>query len=331
MNIIEKKMGELAESGLRVVLPESSDVRILQAARALQDAKTCVPVLLGARVDIESAAARAGVDLKGIEIIDPDHGEQQDKTIAAYLAADPSTSEKRIRRKLSDPLNYGAILVRGGLCDCLAAGVEYATGDVILAAQQFIGVREGLSAISSIGYVDVALAGQRRFLGLSDCAVTIEPDAATLADIAIMSALSYHNITGEQPRVALLSYSSFGSADSALVEKVRQAVSLAHEKAPDVFISGEMQLDTALLPEVAARKANVDDGVSGQANVLVFPDLNCGNIAVKCIQLFGEAGAYGPLLQGFALPVTDFSRSADVDGVIGNIVLCLSQSGDNNG
>lgn len=330
LDIIKRAAEALENKGYKVIFTECLDERIIKAARYLYEHGICMPILLGEPDEIRKVADKLEINLANISICDMSDDALRNRLAAEYHQTVPMYSEKVLLRKMKNPLNMAAMMVKVGLADCLAAGVTCATGDVILTAQQFIGLKEGIKTVSSIGFqVAPQFSGQEglRLLGLSDCAVCANPTIEELAGIAVTSADSYHNITGEVPRVAMLSYSTLGSTEGASVNFVRSAMSLAKQMRPDLLIDGEFQIDTAIVPAIAERKAKEVSEVAGKANVLIFPNLDAGNIAVKCMQIFGNLNAFGPILQGFEKPVTDFSRAAKVDDIVGNISLCLLQKG----
>lgn len=328
MDIVAQASERLKGRNSKVIFTECTDERILKAARILKDKKICNPILLGNPEEILAATDLLGISVDDFSVFNSGNQEWMEEYARLYHQAVPMYSEKNILKKMKNPLNYAAMLVKIGYGDCLASGVVNPTGDVVLAAQQFIGIKEGISTISSIGLQICRRfdsSGEMQVIGVSDCAINAAPDAGQLAGIAITSAESYQNITGCEARVALLSYSTMGSSDGLSVQLVQEAVRLANERRPDIIIEGEFQIDAALVPQIAARKIKVESKVAGKANVLIFPDLDAGNIAVKCMQMFGEGASYGPLLQGFSRPVTDFSRAATVQDVVGNVTLCLLQ------
>jgi phosphate acetyltransferase len=308
----------------RVVFVEGTDERILRAARQLADLGIARPLLLGDPAATRDAAERATVELDGIEVLDADDDGLVERHLAAFQEVCADYSDKLLRRKIRVPLNHGAIMLRIGEVEALAAGVVHSTGDVILAGQQFVGLAEGTTTVSSVGFLELpAVAGEARTFAFADCAVTVDPDPSTLADIALTTAQTASTLLGWEPRVAMLSYSTDGSGEGASVDKVREAVAIARSRRPDIAVDGEFQLDPAILPRAAASKVRRVSAVAGQANILVFPDLDAGNIAVKCAMLFGSATNYGPLLQGFAKPIADFSRSATVEDIVGSVTLRL--------
>ncbi len=306
-----------------IVLPEATEEKILLAARKVADIGAARPLLLGNPDEISAAANNAGISLTGIEVVDSGDEAFKTKLISDFLAVSDDFSEKALNRKFREPLNIAAAMVRVGYADSLGAGLTRSTGEVILTAQLLIGMQEGISTVSSIGMAEFPNfdGPEGNMLCFTDCAVNMKPSSAELADIAITSAHTVRALLGWEPRVAMLSFSTKGSGEHEDVEKVRKAVEIAKSRKPDLLIDGELQLDAAIIPEVAKKKIRDDSPVAGRANIIVFPDLGAGNIGVKMAQIFGGAVAHGPLLQGFAKPVTDFSRSAPVEEIVGNLVM----------
>ena len=328
IDILKKAATVLKDKDLKVIFTECLDERILRAARMLKDKEICTPILLGIPDEIISAADSYHIPTEGFYIYNVLNEEKLKSLAESYAELIPSYSVKLLLRKIKKPLNLAAMLVKVGHADCMAAGVLYSTQDVILAAQQFIGLKPDVETVSSIGLQIIPSFDNlehTKLLGVSDCAVCANPDVGQLASIAITSADSYRQIVGEEARVAMLSYSTLGSSEGVSVDLVREALARVKEMRPDLVIEGEYQIDTALVPEIASRKVKEESQVAGKANVLIFPDLNAGNMAVKCMQMFGQTDSYGPILQGFEKPVTDFSRSATVNDVVGNVSLCLMQ------
>ena len=309
----------------RVIFPESTEERVLKAARRICDMGIAYPILLGIPEEIEKSAAAAGVKLDGIATANMDDEAEKQAVIADFLEETDIMSEKALNRKFKHALNYAAAMVKTGRADCLAAGITYTTGDVILAAQMFIGMEDGLETPSSLGICEVPdyNGSEGNMFAITDCAVNARPSSEELADIAIASAGTVKALLGWEPRIAMLSFSTKGSSAHEDIDKVTEALAAIKRKRPDLKADGEFQLDAAIVPAVAERKVKEPSDVAGRANVLVFPDLGAGNIGVKLLQIFGHALAHGPLLQGFKKPVTDFSRSAPVDEMVGNITMLV--------
>ena len=331
MSLIDAFIERARQSPRRIVFPEGTSARILQAAAALRDRCIANPVLLGRPDAVTAAAAEAGVSLDGIDLIDVLDERRLGVYTTAYLdrhGNERGVSEAIGRRLVRKPLMFGSMMVALGEADAMVAGAEAQTALVILYATAGIGLAEGVSASSSFFLMVLPQFGDERDVPriFADCAVNVDPDAETLAAIAVASARTGAALLPGDPRVALLSFSTRGSADHALVEKVREATALAQAALPDVLIDGELQLDTAVVPRVAARKAP-DSPLEGRANVLVFPGLEAGNICYKSVQYMAGAVAYGPILQGFRRPVSDLSRGATADDIVGTTAILSVMAG----
>lgn len=308
-----------------VIFPESNEPRILQAARKITDLRIAYPVLVGNPETVTSFAAENNVSLQGIKVVDNFDEKLKQAVIQEFLEASDMFSEKALNRKFKTPLDFAAAMVRVGRADCLAAGIIHTTGDVILTAQMYIGMEENVATPSSLGICEIPgyEGSEGNMLAITDCAVNVHPSSEELADIAIASASTISTLLGWEPRVAMLSFSTKGSSSHDDVDKVTKSVEIAKQKKPDLKIDGEFQLDAAIVPKAAAHKVGTESEVAGKANIIVFPDLGAGNIGVKILQIFGHALAHGPLLQGFSKPVTDFSRSAPVDEMVGNLIMLV--------
>lgn len=317
----------------RVAFPEAGEEKILLAAREAVDKGLCRAVLVGDKAGIEDAAGRYGIATADLEMFDAADTEAVERLCEEYSAINPMFSVKSLVRKCRDPLYVALLLEALGRVDVTFAGLVHTTGDVILAAQMIVGLQEGVTTVSSMGIANIPgyEGPEGQLLAFGDSAVCVDPDENDLASIAISACDTVRKLLGWEPRCALLSYSTTGSAESPLVDKVRNAVTVAQEKRPDLKIDGEFQLDTALKPEVAAKKLTRPSEVAGKANIIIWPDINAGNIGVKLMQLFGHADAYGPILQGFKKVVSDCSRGAPVSELVGNIAISCVNAQDREG
>jgi phosphate acetyltransferase len=322
-NVMEQLQLKAKANPQRVVFPEADEEKILRAARQVRDMGIAYPMLVGKPETVSALAGSIGVSLDGITVVDHSDEEKVEHFVSEYTKLTPDFPASALKRMLQDPLNFAAMMVRLGEADCMVAGLTHTTGEVIMASEMIIGLEEGISTVSSMGIMSIPgyEGPEGNLLGIADCAVCPAPEPNELADIAISTADTVRSLMGWEPRVALLSFSTKGSASHERVDKVLKALEMVRERRPDLLIDGELQLDTAIVPEVAARKVQGDSPVAGRANILIFPDLDAGNIGVKLIQRFANGVAYGPMLQGFAKPVSDLSRGAPVEEIVGAITM----------
>jgi phosphate acetyltransferase len=314
-----------AKLGARIVLPEADDPRTIEAAIRLERERLVVPILVGNRDAARDAIAGAGGDPGRIEVVEPGTGEAFEAAVVAMLAHRRGSEMIRedALRELSDPLTFGAMLVALGRANGGVAGATHPTSDVLRAAIRWIGTAPGISVVSSSFCMVVPpFRGEEpEVLTFTDAAVLPSPTADQLADIAIAAVAERGRIVGDAPRVAFLSYSTKGSAEGPDVQKVRAAFERFRERMPDVPADGELQVDAALIASVGSSKAK-GSPVAGTANILVFPDLDAGNIGYKLVQRLGRAEAVGPVLQGLARPFNDLSRGASAEDVLN--VACIT-------
>ena len=259
----------------RVVLPEAHEEKILRAAREVKERGLALPLLVGEPEAVRAAGDAAGVSLDGIPIIDHTDEAKADYFASRFAEANPDYTARSIKRMLKNPLNFAAMMVKFDEADCMVAGLSHTTGEVIMAGQMILGLTEGISTVSSMGILSIPgyEGTEGNLLAIADCAVCAAPGPTELADIAISTSDTVKTLLGWEPRVALLSFSTKGSASHERVDMILEALGLVRERRPDILIDGELQLDAAIVPEVAAKKVMEESLVAGRANVLIFPDL----------------------------------------------------------
>ena len=327
MDFIEELKQRIEGPAAKMVFPEGTDARIVAAAAWVAQDGIAVPVLLGAADEVAAAAEKAGVSLGGIEVVDPTASPKLAEYVERYAAETgfPAPAANVLFKK---PLGFGAAMVRFGDADAYIAGAANRTSDVIQNCRQIIGMEEGIETPSSFMVMSTPhfATEEGNAIVFADPGVNTNPTAAQLADIAIASARSTERLLGWEPRVAMLSFSTKGSARHADADKVIEALGIVRDREPELLVDGELQADAAIVESVAAAKVNEESPVAGRANVLVFPDLDAANISFKLVQRMGEAGAYGPFLQGFAKTASDLSRGCKVADIVGVSVMAVLEA-----
>jgi phosphate acetyltransferase len=323
--LIDKLISEAKQQPKNIAIPEATDRDTLELARRIVDEGMGTPFLIGERAQIEEAAQDAGVSLDGMRFEDVSDESERFEVVDRYLQEPRMISLKGCRRRSKDPLNYAMMLEAAGDVDCTFAGHVATTGEVLMAAQNFIGLKDGVDTPSIMAIVEVeGFDGpEGNTIVFADCGLNPEPDAEALASIAIATADQAEAVLGWDPRVAFLSFSTKGSGTSASTETIEEALKIARERRADLKIDGEFQLDAAIVPRVAERKVKDPSDVAGKANVLIFPDLDAANIAIKTVQLFAHGNGYGHTLSGFKKPVSDSSRNSSVEEMLGDIAMLV--------
>lgn len=324
MSLLEQIYKKAKESPQRIAFPEALNEKMLQAAYETGKEGYIIPVLVGCADEIRKALSVRGYEESVFIITDIEEDTYKKDLIDRYTAMPQALlKEKALNRRMQNPLYYAMVMQTVGEVDVTFAGIDNTTGDVLLAGQMVIGLKPGISTISSIGLCDIpGFAGSEgSLLAIGDSAVCQNPTAKQLAEIAISACDTVSTLLKWEPRCAMISYSTLGSGQGELVDKVTEAVRIANEQRPELAIDGEFQFDAAVSPAVAVKKVQRESKVAGKANVIIWPDLNVGNVGVKLIQQFGHGDAYGPMLQGFNKVVCDCSRGAPVSEIKGNIVI----------
>jgi phosphate acetyltransferase len=313
----------------RILLSETHDARVIQAAAQIQKEAFCRIVILGKPDQLADAIRRAGGDPKRIEMIDRTDQPRLEAFTETYLELrkDKGCTRDEARRTVGDPVFYGAMCVREGLVDGMTCGSASPTPHVIRAALHCVGTRQGFKTLSScfliiLPFPDFGLEGTLLF---SDCGVVPVPTEDQLVDITRNAAASWRQFTGTEPIVACLSFSTKGSAKHDLTDRMARVARRVKELEPSLTVDGELQVDSALVPEVAARKAS-GSPVAGRANVLIFPDLQAGNIGYKLVQRLGRAQAIGPIFQGLNAPINDLSRGCQVQDIVDAVAVTAAQA-----
>lgn len=321
MKLFDRLKQRAMQNKKTIVFPEGTEPRVLKAVARLQQENLVQAILLGKQSDIAAQAEKFGLDLTGVQTIDPGNYADYDKMCADFVErrAGKNTLEQA-QEWLKEPSYFGTMLVYEKIADGMVSGAVHSTANTVRPALQIIKTKPGQKRVSGA----MLLEKGSELLVFADCAMNIDPDSETLAEIALQSAATA-KMAGLEPQIAMLSFSTKGSAKSPLVDKVTKATELAHEQDPDLALDGELQFDAAYVPEVGSLKAP-DSKVAGHANVFVFPDLQAANIGYKIAQRLGGYTAVGPVLQGLAAPINDLSRGAKVEDIYLTGVLTAAQA-----
>ena len=330
MSLIEQLIQRAKADKQRIVLPEGTEERTLKAANQILTDGVADLILLGNVEEIQEKAREWGLgNISKATLIDPQNSEKSEEyaQMLFELRKKKGMTLEEARKKVTDPLYYGCMIIKSGEADGQLAGARNTTGDVLRPALQIIKTAPGITCVSGamLLLTHAPECGDNGVLVMGDVAVTPVPDANQLAQIAICTARTAKAVAGIEPRVAMLSFSTHGSAKHEVVDKVVEATRIAHEMDPDLLLDGELQADAALVPSVGASQAP-GSPIAGKANVLVVPSLEVGNIGYKLVQRLGHATAVGPILQGIARPVNDLSRGCSIDDVYKMIAITANQA-----
>jgi len=327
MEFIQKIRQRAKESPKTIVLPEGTDERVIKAAEIITKDKIAKIVVLGNKQKLNSIAER--IDLSDVEVVDPATASKaKDYSGLLYeLRKHKGMTMEKAEELVKNPIWFGTLMVKNRDVDGMVAGAATATGDVFRPAFQVVKTAPGIGVVSSAFMMIVSNCefGSKGHLLFADCAINPNPDAKQLAEIAVATAKTWKSLMDDEPKVAMLSFSTKGSAQNEMVDKVVEATKLLKQQAPELLADGELQADAALVPKVASSKAP-GSTVAGQANILVFPDLNAGNIGYKLVQRLAKAEAVGPISQGLAAPINDLSRGCSVEDIVNVVAITALQA-----
>ena len=329
MSFINEIKNKAKQSIKTIILTESEDKRVLKAAQKVKEEGFANIILIGKEMDAKKLAEENNIDISGIKIINPETSEKFEEYVNAFyeLRKAKGMTPDKAREMLKDNMYFGTMMVKQGDADGLVSGACHSTANTLRPALQILKTAPGTKLVSAFFLMVVPNCeyGENGIFVFGDSGLVENPTPEELSEIAISSSKSFEQLTGKEPKVAMLSYSTYGSAHSELTEKVIEGTKLLKEKMPDLICDGELQLDAAIVPEIAASKAP-GSPVNGEANTLIFPNLDAGNIGYKLVQRLGKAEAYGPLCQGIAKPVNDLSRGCNSDDIVGVVAITAVQA-----
>ncbi len=332
MSFVQDMMNRAKQEIKTIVLPESTDIRTLKATDIILKEGFCKIILVGNKNEILNLAKENNFNILGAQIVEPNNSEDYEEYVNAFyeLRKHKGMTIEKSRELMLDPVFFGMMMVKQEKADGLVSGAAHSTADTLRPALQILKTAPGTKLVSTFCVLDVPNCefGENGVFVFSDCGLNQNPNSEELSEIAISTAKSFKQIVGKEPRVAMLSYSTMGSAKAEEVDKVRIATELAKEKEPELLIDGEMQFDAAIVPSIAKSKAP-ESKVAGTANTMIFPDLQAGNIGYKLVERLAKAEAYGPICQGMAKPVNDLSRGCKAEDIVGVVAITCVQAQEN--
>lgn len=332
MSFVQDIMNRAKKEIKTIVLPEATDIRTLKATDIILKEGFCKVILIGNKDEIINIASENNFDISKAEIVEPNNSEDYEEYANAFyeLRKHKGMTVEKSKELMLDPVFFGMMMVKQEKADGLVSGAAHSTADTLRPALQILKTAPGTKLVSTFCVLDVPNCefGEDGVFVFSDCGLNQNPNSEELSEIAISTAKSFKQIIGKEPKVAMLSYSTMGSAKAEEVDKVRIATEIAKEKAPNLLIDGEMQFDAAIIPSIAKSKAP-ESNVAGKANTLIFPDLQAGNIGYKLVERLAKAEAYGPICQGMAKPVNDLSRGCKAEDIVGVVAITCVQAQEN--
>ncbi len=332
METIISKIKERAKKNIkRIVLPESEDIRVLRAASMATSEKIANIIIIGDKDKINDICIKENIDLNGIEIVNPENSEytKSFENRLYELRKEKGMTEEKARELIKDYIYFGVMMVKEGKADGLVCGASHSTADTLRPALQIVKTKKDAKCVSAFFIMELLNSDYKNAYIFADSGLVEFPTDEQRAEIAIQSSESCKLLLDEEAKIAMLSYSTMGSAKSDSIDSVRNSLNIVRQRRPDIMIDGELQVDAAVDKKVAKLKAPKST-VAGQANVFIFPDLNSGNIGYKLVQRFGKANAYGPITQGLAKPINDLSRGCISEDIVGVIAITALQASAND-